>query len=276
MKITRIGIDLGKSIFHVCAVDRSGEVVVEKKFTRRALERFMAEQSPCLVGVEACGGAHHWARVLRELGHDARLISPQFVKPYVKSNKNDFRDAEAICEAVSRPTMRFVAVKSVEQQDLQHLHRVRSQAVAQRTAVVNQIRGFLLEYGVVIAQGIRRLRANLPDILEDAENGLSGAMRQMLAELGEEVRRLDERVRRLEVRLNAFSRETPACQRLLRIPGFGPIVATALLASVADASTFRNGRELAAWVGVVPRQRSTGGRTVLLGISKRGDKSLVS
>ena len=252
-KITRIGIDLGKSTFHVYAVDRSGQVVVEKKFTRRALERFMAEQAPCLVGLEACGGAHHWARVLRALGHDARLMSPQFVKPYVKSNKNDFRDAEAICEAVSRPTMRFVPVKSVEQQDLQHLHRVRSQAVAQRTAVVNQVRGFLLEYGIVIAQGIRQLRAQLPEILEDAENGFSGPMRQMLAELGEEVRRLDDRVRSFDLRLNEISREMPACQRLLRIPGFGPIVATALVASVADASTFRNGRELAAWVGVVPR-----------------------
>ena len=275
-KITRIGIDLGKSTFHVCGVERHGQVVVEKKFTRRGLERFMAQQPPCLVGLEACGGAHHWARMLRKFGHDARVMSAQFVKPYVKSNKNDFRDAEAICEAVSRPTMRFVPVKSVEQQDLQHMHRIRSQAVAQRTAVVNQIRGFLLEYGIVIAQGIRKLRANLPEILEDAENGLSDSMRQMLAELGEEVRRLDERVHRFDVRLTAVSREMPACQRLLRIPGFGPIVATALVASVGDASTFRNGRELAAWVGVVPRQRSTGGRTVLLGISKRGDKYLRS
>ena len=161
-KITRIGIDLGKSTFHVYAVDRSGQVVVEKKFTRRALERFMAEQAPCLVGLEACGGAHHWARVLRALGHDARLMSPQFVKPYVKSNKNDFRDAEAICEAVSRPTMRFVPVKSAEQQDLQHLHRIRSQAVAQRTAVVNQVRGFPAPLGESLSGGRRHRKVVHP------------------------------------------------------------------------------------------------------------------
>ena len=274
MKITRIGIDLGKSTFHVCATNRSGKVVLEKVFTRRALRRFMAGLEPCLVGLEACGGAHHWARLLCGMGHDARLMSPQFVKAYVKSNKNDFRDAEAICEAVSRPTMRFVPVKSVEQQDLQHLHRIRSQAVAQRTALSNQIRGFLLEYGVVIAQGLSSLRRRLPEILEDAENGLSGAMREMLYELGDEVRHLDERVERFTTRVTEISRHTPACRRLAGIPGVGPMVATALVAAVGDGKEFRNGRELAAWAGVVPKQRSTGGRAVLLGISKRGNKHL--
>ena len=276
MKITRIGIDLGKSTFHVCATDKSGRVVLEKVFTRRALRQFMGGLEPCLVGLEACGGAHHWARLLRGMGHDARLMSPQFVKAYVKSNKNDFRDAEAICEAVSRPTMRFVPVKSVDQQDLQHLHRIRSQAVAQRTALSNQIRGFLLEYGVVIAQGLGSLRRRLPEILEDAENGLSGAMRQMLHELGEEMRHLDGRIERFTARMTEIGRSNPACRRLAGIPGVGPIVATALVAAVGDGKEFRNGRELAAWAGVVPRQRSTGGRAVLLGISKRGDKYLRS
>ena len=276
MKITRVGIDLGKSAFHVHAVDRRGQVVVERRLTRRALSRFMAELEPCVVGLEACGGAHYWARELRGMGHDTRVMSAQFVRPYVKSNKNDFRDAEAICEAVSRPSMRFVPVKSVEQQDLQHLHRVRAQAVAQRTALANQVRGFLLEYGIVVAKGLGHLRRRLPEVLEDADNALSGMMREMLWELGEELRHLDERVGRFDTRVRELSRATPACQRLERIPGVGPVVATALVAAVGDGSAFGNGRELAAWVGMVPRQRSTGGRTVLLGISKRGDRYLRS
>ena len=274
MKITRIGIDLGKLAFHVHAVDRKGKVLVEKKMTRRALAGFMRDLEPCLVGLEACGGAHHWARMLRAMGHDARLMSPQFVKPYVKSNKNDFRDAGAICEAVSRPSMRFVPVKSVEQQDGQHVHRVRSQAVAHRTALVNQVRGFLLGYGIAVAKGIGHLRKRLPEVLEDADNGLSGSMRELLAELGEELRRLDERVARFNAQIREISRTTPACRRLEGIPGVGPIVSTALVAAIGDGSEFGNGRELAAWVGVVPRQRSTGGRNVLLGISKRGDQYL--
>ena len=254
---------------------------MEKRFTRSALARsalvrFLGEVEPCLVGLEACGGAHHWARVLRDLGHDARLRSPQFVKPYVKSNKSDFRDAEAICEAVSPPSMRFVPVKSVEQQDLQHLHRIRSQAVSQRTALANQARSFLLEYGIVITKGIGHLRRRLPEVLEEADNGLSGSMREMLAELGEEIRRFDERVERFNARIREVSLKTPAYRRLESIPGIGPQISTALVAAVGDGSDFRNGRELAAWVGVVPRQHSTGGRTVLPGISKRGDRYLRS
>ena len=194
----------------------------------------------------------------------------------VKSNKNDFRDAEAICEAVSRPSMRFVPVKSVEQQDLQHLHRIRRQAVSQRTALASQARSFLLEYGIVIAKGIGHLRRRLPEVLEDADNGLSGSMHEMLAELGEELRRFDERVERFNRQIREVSLNTPACRRLESIPGIGAQVSTALVAAVGDGSDFRNGRELAAWVGVVPRQHSTGWRTVLLGISKRGDRYLRS
>ena len=276
MTITQVGVDLGKSGFHIHAVDRRGKVVVEKRVTRRSLARFMRELEPCLVGLEACGGAHHWARTFRAMGHDARLMSPQFVKAYVKSNKNDFRDAEAICEAVSRPTMRFVPVKSVEQQDLQNLHRIRSQAVANRTALANQVRGILLEYGIVVAKGIAHLRRRLPDVLEDADNGLGGSMRELLAELGEELRRLDERVGQFDARVREVSRASAACRRLERIPGIGPLGSTALVAAVGNGSEFKNGRELAAWAGVVPRQRSIGGRSVLLGISKRGDRYLRS
>ena len=248
--------------------------MIEKRFTRRALGRFLGELEPCVAGLEACGGAHHWARALRGLGHDARLMSPQFVKPYVKSNKNGFRDAEAICEAVSRMSMRFVPVKSIQQQDLQHLHRIRSQAVSQRTALANQVRGFLLEYGIVIAKGIGHLRWRLPEVLEDADDGLSSSMREMLAELGDEIRRFDERVGRFNTRIREVSLETPVCRRVECIPGIGPQISAALVATVGDGSDFRNGRELAAWVGVVPRQHSTGGRTVLLGISKRRDRYL--
>lgn len=208
MKITRVGIDLGKSVFHVHAVDRRGQVV-ERRLSRRALSRFMGELEPCLVGLEACGGAHYWARVLRGMGHDARLMSAQFVKPYVKSHKNDVNDADGIAEASTRPSMRFVGLKSVEQQDLQRLHRVRAQAVGQRTALANQARGFLLEYGLVVAQGLGHLRRRLPEIVEDADNGLSGPMREPLWELGEELRHLDERVGRFNARIQQVSRATP-------------------------------------------------------------------
>ena len=276
MKITRVGIDLGKSVFDVHAVGRSGQVVVERRLTRRGLNRFIGELEPCLVGLEACGGAHYWARGHRGMGHDARLMSRQLVRPYVKSNKNDFRDAEAICEAVSRPSRRFVPVKSVEQQDLQHLHRVHSQAVAQRTVSANQRGVLLLEYGDVVARGLGHLRRRLPEVLEDADNTLSGSMRELLWERGEEMRPLDERVARFDARLDELSRATPTCQRWSASRASGPTVSTALVAAVGDASELGSGRELAVWVGVVPRQRSTGGRTVRLGSSKRGERCLRS
>ena len=273
-KITRMGIDLGKNTFHLCAMDRAGRVVVEKRFTRRGLEKFARAHEPCVVGMEACGGAHHWARMLGALGYEARLMSAQFVKAYVKSNKNDWRDAEAICEAVGRPTMRYVPVKSVEQQSVQHLHRARSMAVSQRTALANQMRGFVFEYGLVLAQGIGRLLRRVPELLEDADNGLPLAMRELLASEREELVRLDERVKRFDAQLDGFARDDEACRRLQTIPGVGPKVASALVAAAGDGRAFGNGREFAAWLGLTPRQRSTGGRTMLGGISKRGDRSL--
>ena len=275
-KITRMGIDLGKNTFHVCAMDRSGRVVLEKRFTRGGLEKFVRAHERCVVGMEACGGAHHWARELRAMGYDARLMSAQFVKGYVKSNKNDWRDAEAICEAVGRPAMRFVPVKTVEQQSLQHLHRARSMAVSQRTALANQMRGFLFEYGLVVAQGIGTLRRGVPELVEDADNGLPMAMRELLASEREELVHLDERVKRFDAQLDAFARGTEACRRLQTIPGVGPKIASALVAAAGDAKEFGSAREFAAWLGLTPRQRSTGGRTVLGGISKRGDRYLRS
>ena len=275
-KITRMGIDLGKNTFHLCAMDRAGHVVLAKRFTRRGLEKFVRAHEPCPVGMEACGGAHHWARLLRGLGYDARLMSAQFVKAYVKSNKNDWRDAEAICEAVGRPTMRYVAVKTAEQQSVQHLHRARSLAVGQRTALANQMRGMLFEYGLVVAQGIGRLLRRVVELVEDADNGLPFAMRELLAGEREELVHLDERVKRFDAQLDAFARADEACRRLQTIPGVGPKGASALVAAAGDARAFASGREFAAWLGLTPRQRSTGGRTVLGGISKRGDRYLRS
>jgi transposase len=223
--------------------------------------------------METCSGASYWARLFRSYGHDARLMSPQFVKPYVKSNKNDTRDAEAICEAVSRPTMRFVAVKTQQQQELQMLHRVRSRLVGRRTALINQLRGFLLEQGVAVGQGIHVVRRELPYALEDAQNGLTSSMRQLLAELREELVELDTRIEAINQQLEVRSQTEASCRLLRSIPGVGPLTATALVGAMR-ASDFRNGRDLAAWAGLVPRQHSTGGQPRLLGISKRGDRYL--
>jgi transposase len=272
-KISVMGIDLGKRYFHVHGVDARGAVQIQRQFTRQGLIRWMARCEPCVVGMETCSGANYWARLFRSYGHDARLMSPQFVKAYVKSNKNDTRDAEAICEAVSRPTMRFVAVKTPQQQELQMMHRVRSRLVGRRTALVNQVRGFLLEQGIAIGQGIHVIRRRLPEVLEEAQNALTDSMRELLAELREELVELDARIDVLNERLEARCQSEAACRLLRSIPGIGPLSATALVGAVR-ASDFRNGRDLAAWAGLVPRQHSTGGQPRLLGISKRGDRYL--
>ena len=266
-----VGIDLGKTSFHLHAVDDRGQTQMTKKQTRNQLKATMSKLSPCLVGIEACAGAHDWARRLSGYGHEVKLIAPQFVKPYVKSNKNDRVDAEAICEAVQRPGMRFVAAKTVEQQDVQCLHRIRSQVVAQRTAQVNQIRGLLLEYGITIPQGRAHVRKQLPLILEDAENGLTMRFRGLLSALYDELIRLDERIGDFDRQIEQLAQADERARRLLTIPGIGPKGATALVAAIGDIHAFNNGRELAAWLGLVPRQSSTGGKARLLGISKRGD-----
>jgi len=269
--VSVVGIDLGKNNFHVHGVNATGQVILKKRLTRDGLLRSMSNLPRCLIGMEACGGSNDWARKLQAMGHDVRFISPQFVKPYVKSNKNDFIDAEAICEAVQRPGMRFVPIKGVEQQDVQSIHRARSLAVSHRTAQSNQLRGLLQEYGVVLPKGMATLRGRLPEILEDADNGLTPMFRELLAQLIDEVRRLDERIMGYDRQITQLAEASDACLRLMTIPGIGAMSATALVAAVADAKVFGNGREMAACLGLVPRQHSTGGKARLLGISKRGD-----
>ncbi|HEY7885639.1 MAG TPA: IS110 family transposase [Cellvibrionaceae bacterium] len=269
-----LGIDLAKQSFQLHGVDSNGATVLKKKLARKDLSNFVARLPVCLIGIEACGGANYWVRVFEKLGHTVHMIAPQFVKPFVKSNKNDAADAEAICEAVQRPSMRFVPSKSIEQQDIQSLHRVRSQAVARRTAQANQIRGLLLEYGLIIPQGISYIRKSIPLILEDADNELTVMFREILASLYDEMVHLDERIKTLERKLESLCAQNADCQRLLSIPGIGLLSATAMVAAIGDIKAFKNGRELAAWLGLVPRQHSTGGKPTLLGISKRGDTYL--
>jgi transposase len=274
MHIVRIGLDLAKYVFHLHGVDERGKVVLRKTLRRPAVAPFFANLPPCIVGMEASNGAHYWAKTFSELGHDVRLISPQFVTPYVKSNKNDRNDAEAICEAVGRPNMRFVPVKSAEQLAIQAIHRIRSRLVANRVRLVNQIRGLLGEHGVVIAQAIGNLRRALPRIVDEESNGLNSIVRELIGELREELIDLDRRVAIYDRKIRELYRTSEACQRLGMVEGIGPITATALVAAAGDAKCFKNGRQFAAWIGLVPRQRSSGGRSRLLGISKRGDRYL--
>lgn len=271
MMIATIGIDLAKNVFQVHGVDERGHVALRKQVRREQLTAFMVNLPPCVVGMEACGGAHHWARKFQELGHTVRLMSPQFVKPYVKSNKNDAADAEAICEAVTRPNMRFVPIKSVEQQAVLSMHRVRQGFVAARTAQANQIRGLLAELGIVLPKGISAVRNQLMDRIDQAADRLPGVFLELMRRLHEHFVALDRQVSELEGQIKQWHRNCELSQRLEKIPGVGPITATALVTSIADARSFKNGRQLAAWLGLVPRQHSSGGKPTLLGISKRGD-----
>jgi len=271
MKITTVGIDLAKNVFQVHAVDERGTVVLRKQLRRDQMTAFFANLPPSVIGMEACGSAHHWARTLKSFGHDARLMSPQFVKPYVKSNKNDVADAEAICEAVARPNMRFVPVKSIEQQAVLSLHRVRQGFVKARTAQANQIRSLLGEFGLILPAGISHVAKRVPSLLEDASNQLPGSVRRMIARLTEHLKDLDLLVDEFEAKIKAWHRSSELSMKLEKIPGIGPLGASALVASIADANSFANGRQLSAWLGLVPRQHSSGGKPALLGISKRGD-----
>jgi transposase len=235
---------------------------------------FFANLPPCLIGMEACASAHHWSRTLQGFGHTVRLMAPQFVKPYVKTNKNDEADAEAICEAVSRPNMRFVPIKSIEQQAVLSLHRVRQGFVKARTAQANQIRGLLGEFGLIIPKGIWHIAQRVPGLLEDASNELPVALRQLIERLTAHLKELDRQVRELEREILAWHRSCDLSRKLEQIPGIGPLAATALVASIADAKSFDNGRQVSAWLGLVPRQSSSGGKPKLLGMSKRGDAYL--
>ena len=274
MKIYALGIDLGKTVFHLVGLDFSGQVVVRKRCSRTQLLAFTANLQVQLIGMEACSGAHFLGKALRAQGHDVRLMPAQYVKPYVKTNKSDYIDAEAIAEAVQRPRMRFVPIKTEEQLDLQALHRVRERWVMRRTAVVNQIRSLLLERGLTLPKGRSHLGQMLPRILEDAELKLSGAFRVLLAQLKLELEQLAARIEQMDMVIQQEARENESCQRLTTIPGVGPVTATALIAAVGNGSAFGKGRDLSAWMGIVPGEYSTGGKQKLLGISKRGNKYL--
>lgn len=274
MKVCTIGIDLGKTVFHLVGLDEPGNVVVRNRLSRGQLLRQTANTPPCRIAMEACCGSHFLGAAMRAQGHDVRLIPPQFVRPFVKSNKNDYRDAEAIAEAVQRPTMRLVPIKTEDQLDLQSLHRVRDRLVSRRTGVVNQIRAFLLERGITFRQGRSYLQKLMPAILEDAELNLSPLMRQLLDELWREWKSLEDQIEAMSQRIERIADQDAACQRLQQIPGVGPLVATATVAAIGNGSAFVRGRDFAAWLGLVPRQHSTGGKAKLLGISKRGNPYL--
>lgn len=274
MKITTVGIDIAKSVFHVVAVTDRGTVVKKKQLKRKELLAFIAQLEPCRIALEACGGAHYWAREFTKLGHEVKLIAPHYVKPYVKGNKNDYHDAEAIAEAAQRPNMRFVPIKTQEQQDIQALHRLRERSVKERTALANQIRGLLAEYGIVIRLGLTAVRKALPEILEDGENGLTPRGRACFAQLYDELIQIDAQCARYEQQIVQINQEHAVCRRLDEVIGIGPITATATYAAAGSAREFRNGRHFSAWLGLVPKQHSSGGKDTLLGISKRGNAYL--
>lgn len=274
MKISRVALDLAKNLIQVHAVDASGRAVVRKSLRRAQLLPLFRDLPPCDVGMEACASAHHWARQLQAMGHRVQLLPPQYVKPFLLGQKNDANDAAAICTAMSHPEIPRVTVKTLAQQDMQALHRIRAMRMKQRTALINQTRGLLAEYGIVIAISPAALRKAIPELLEDADNGLSFAFRHLLAELYDDLVAIDRRVAELTQRIERNVRADDDGKRLLEVPGIGPLTASALIAAVGDARQFRNGRQMAAFLGLVPRQHSSGGKTRLLGIHKRGDSYL--
>ena len=272
MNIKTLGIDLAKNIFQIHGVDYKGKRLINKAIKRNKLPEFINQLPPCLIAMEACGGSNYWGQKFKEMGHDVKLISPQFVKPYVKSNKNDMVDAEAICEAVTRPNMRFVAIKNKEQQDIQCIHKVRARLVKEKTALVNQIRGLLHEYGVVIPQGISYVKSELPLILEDSNNGLTLRGRELFNDLYIQLKNIVLKVEEYDKKVEKICASNPICKLVCKLPGIGPLTATAIVALIGNINVFKNGRELSAYLGLVPRQHSSGGKTRLLGISKRGDR----
>lgn len=274
--VCQIGLDIAKNTFQVHGVDKRGKELFNKKLKRNAVLPFFANLPPCLVGLEACGGAHYWAREIAKLdtGHTVRLISPRHVKPFVLNNKTDAADARAICEVVGRPSTRFVNVKTVEQQDMTAWHRIRERKVKERTALVNQARALLMEQGVIIPKGITHVRKILPGIIEDMKNGLSLQARDYLSELYAELVDVDAAVAKYEARIVAFAKTDEACKRLQKIPGVGPLTATAIVAHAGNATHFKNGRAFAASLGLTPKEHSSGGKQKLLGVSKRGNDTI--
>lgn len=273
-QIAVIGIDLAKNVFQVHGADATGHRVLTKKLSRGQMIEFFAKLTPCLIGMEACSSAHYWGRRLTEMGHTVRLMPPQYVKPYVKTNKNDARDAEAICEAVTRPNMRFVPIKTEDQQAVLVLHRVRDGIVKQRVALSNQIRGLLAEFGIIIPQGLKQLNLRLMQLIDSPSNALPGDLKMMFSSLYQELANLTVRIKSFDKQIEAHLQANAECQRVLRIEGVGPLTATAVVASIGDIRNFKSTSQFAAWLGLVPRQNSSGGKTQLLGISKRGDSYL--
>jgi transposase len=269
-----IGIDIGKNSFHIVGQNQRGAIVLRQKRSRGQVEARLANLPPCLIGMEACVGAHHLSRRLKALGHDARLMPAKYVRPYSKGQKNDFRDAEAIAEAVQRPTMKFVATKTADQLDLQALHRVRERLVSQRTAIINQIRAFLLKRGIAVRQGQHSLRAELPGILATPSDTLSPRMQRVIEALASDLRFVDDRIEGLSSEIEELAKRDAGCQRLISIPGIGPIISSAMVAAIGTGDAFTKGRDFAAWLGLVPKQISTGDRTILGKISKRGNRYL--
>jgi len=274
--ITTIGLDLAKNVFHIICCNEYGKVLRKKMLRRREVTPFFTQMPPCLIGMEACSGAHYWAHQLTALGHQVKLIPAQYVKPFVQGNKNDYNDALAIAEAVVRPNMRVVMPKTTAQQDVQALHRLRERRLQERTALCNQIRGLLAEYGLIMPKGVNVIRRQIPELLEDAENNLSGLFRQLLAQCYQQLQEIDQHIEQYTRLLKEQNKQEEACQRLQTIPGFGPIVASVFHAVVGDGAAFRRGRDVSASLGLVPRQHSSGGKDVLLGISKRGNGYLRS
>lgn len=274
MNVTMIGVDLAKNSFSLHGVDSHGKMVFRKPLSRTKLLPFLAQQPPCLIGMEACSGAHYWGRELRKLGHRVGIMAPRFVAPYRKGGKNDGNDAEAICEAVGRPGMRFVPVKSDEQQAILSLHRVRQGLIKERTALINQLRGLLSEFGLIMPKGRYSAQHNIPAILEDAENGLPMLARRLLHDTSLRLRGLNEQILAYDRELNHLVRDSEPAKRLMTVPGIGAITATAVLASVGDPRQFKNGRQFAAWLGLTPRQYTTGGKIRLGRITKKGDAYL--
>jgi transposase len=272
--VATIGIDIGKNTFHLVGLDQRGNIVLHLKTSRAQLERRLANVPRCLVGMEACSGSHHIGRQLEALGHDVRLIPAQYVKPFLKGHKNDYRDAEAIAEAVQRPTMHFVSIKTPDQMDLLALHRVRSRLVSRRTGVINQIRGFLIERGITVRQGPAPLRKALSDILCSSSPTLSPRMVRLIVDLAEDWRRLDDRIATVSAEIETLAEQDGPCQRLMTVPGIGPIISSAVVAAIGNGTGFKQGRDFGAWLGLVPKQESTGDRTILGKISKRGNKYL--
>lgn len=275
MNITTLGIDLAKNVFQLHGADTAGKVVMKKTLTRNKLAGFIANLPPCRIVMEACGGANHWARKFKEFGHEVKLISPQFVKPFVKGNKNDRNDSEAIVEAASRPSMRYVSPKTVDQQDMQSLLRLREGCLDIQTKLSNQLRGILAEYGIAITQGVSHLRKALPRLFDrNQDNELTIALKEMIEMQYNLLLKINDQINEYEHRIKVISKNNEACQRIQAVEGIGPITAVAIMATVGNPNDFKNGRHFAAFLGLVPRQSSSGGRERLLGISKHGDNYL--